>query len=158
MFIFTISIFIINFIISICYFVAKTLIFKSGLIPNNIIIKIIVKITMKISIISHFALIIHKQILPLSNHKCLYAQAAYAHYNKEAGGIPGGSSRFLIIGIFSSPVRDFLIPREGIIPLPILANSCKNWKKLQSSPKFPHYNFDNSISLPIFANANDSFS
>lgn len=109
---------------------------------------------MKISIISHFALIIHKQILPLSNHKCLYAQAAYAHYNKEAGGIPGGSSRFLIIGIFSSPVRDFLIPREGIIPLPILANSCKNWKKLQSSPKFPHYNFDNSISLPIFANAN----
>ena len=100
LFIFTISILTINFIISICYFVAKTLIFKSGLIPNNIIIKIIVKITMKISIISHFALIIHKQILPLSNHKCLYAQAAYAHYNKEAGGIPGGSSRFLIIGIF----------------------------------------------------------
>jgi len=52
---------------------------------------------MKMAIISHFALIIHKQILPLSNHKCLYAQAVYAHYNKEAGGIPGGSSRFLII-------------------------------------------------------------
>ncbi len=91
-FIFAISILTINYIVSICYFAAK--------IPNNIIIKIIVKITMKMAIISHFALIIHKQILPLSNHKCLYAQAAYAHYNKEAGGIPGGSSRFLIIGIY----------------------------------------------------------
>ena len=54
-------------------------------------------------------------------------------------------------------VIPFFIPREGIIPFPILANSCKNWKKLQSSPNFPHYYFDNSISLPIFANANDSF-
>ena len=71
-----------------------------------------------------FARKVLKRILFID--KCLYAQAAYAHYYKEAGGIPGGSSRFLIIGIFSSPVRDFLIPREGIIPLPILANSCKN--------------------------------
>lgn len=99
-FIFAISILTINFIVSICYCVNNTLIFKSGITSNNIIIKIIVKITMKMAIISHFALIIHKQILPLPNHKCLYAQAAYAHYNKEAGGIPGGSSRFLIIGIY----------------------------------------------------------
>ena len=65
---------------------AKTLIFISGITSNNIIIKIIVKITMKISIISHFALIIHKQILPSPYHKCLYAQAALRTIIRKQGG------------------------------------------------------------------------